>query len=147
MQMHITCSYTFAAPAISLPKAGTCRHIIQLFHGKLWLEEAAQSPVVYCLHSKTVSKRSSLWHRPQWWNQTVKHSDLRCMSRQEETQIQQKGYKQWKVQRFVWKLCPWMIQRLIRLSWGAQPQIKVWLPERPLIGKFSQRILRTLHCF
>ena len=41
--MHITCFYTFAAPAISLPKAGTCRHIIQLFHGKLWLEEAAQA--------------------------------------------------------------------------------------------------------
>ena len=39
------------------------------------------------------------------------------------------------------------VTRKIRLSWGAQPWRKVWLPKGPPVGKFSRQTPRTFHCF
>ena len=44
------------------------------------------------------------------------------------------------------QICPREVPRVIRLSQGAQPRGKVWLPERPPVGKFFRQTLRTFHC-
>ena len=46
-----------------------------------------------------------------------------------------------KPQELPGKVCPKEIPREIRLSRGAQPQGKVWLPEGPPVGKFPDNSL------
>ena len=41
---------------------------------------------------------------------------------------------------------PREVLRKIRLSRGAQPRGKVWLPEGPPVGKFARQCLRLFHC-
>ena len=45
-----------------------------------------------------------------------------------------------------WRICPWEVPRVIRLSLGAAPFGKVWLPSGPPKGKFYQTTLWTFHC-